>query len=102
MIVNNVVYIEDITEEERNVCYLYSQLILYANRVGYRKTYTQELYKIFYDLQYGSCIRVEDIELLKLFEMNFNDIASECYEYDDEVDEKLLGLISKIDKEFER
>jgi hypothetical protein len=104
MIKDNAVYIA-LTSEEKHLCWLYSELMLCINSIGFRKLYAISIYRIFSNLNYGGFIHVNDINDLKTFYNAMNDIDKQIVEkygaYESGVEKlhMLKGIIDKIDKE---
>lgn len=103
----NLVYI-DLTDREKHLCYLYSELTGCLHSLGFRTLYTISIHKIFLELQYGGFIDVNDITDLKKFYNELNDYSIDIAEKYGELEcgaerlKMLEGIIDKIDKEFER
>ena len=93
--VPTIVYV-DLTKEEKDICFRYTQFYLYANGIGFNKEETTYNYYIFKALTYSCYILEDDIERLEkvITDMNNDDLV------EDKKQVKVLqGILNKIHKE---
>lgn len=92
-----MVYVKDITKRDEFVCDLYSTFLTSAKSIGFDRDRIDKLISILDHLHYGKYIEVNDISVLKGFMSDISAINEAFfYEYDETVEENMIGLINKI------